>query len=356
MKVTDKQGLFCVEMDAASPTSTYQDFVDQDTYFVLRNLDRVDMVNTLYETRGYNAKFGIDNSYEYFDEMLSMRGQTFENFLLPSRDLFGFCDNFKAASFLKDVDASGRGGCVQSITDVDDAVQTFLNPEWYADRKYLTGSSTGSRSATFGSATKIFTKATDGTITEAASNLPATPVKTVNGSVCEITDFVSEVFYRVFYSENTEGLYTIDDIQIEFMLQNSLELDSTYCDAGNKNAYLVTQRFGIEFEVARESSTGSSTSSKLTTLAQIARTGEVTRSGNPGYQLNQPLIIAEEGTSTESKKVNVLGTYIQGPNAQGECLTKGETGGAGQRIDFGKQTQSSCHVTLNNYAAFEQFC
>jgi len=23
MKVTDKQGLFCVEMDAASPTSTY---------------------------------------------------------------------------------------------------------------------------------------------------------------------------------------------------------------------------------------------------------------------------------------------------------------------------------------------
>jgi len=165
--------------------------------------------------------------------------------------------------------------------------------------------------------------------------VPAAPVKTVNGSVCQITDFVSEVFYRVFYSENTEGLYTIDDIQIEFMLQSSLELDSTYCDAGNKNAYLVTQRFGIEFEVARDSDVETSRR-KLTTLAQIARTGEVTRSGNPGYQLNQPLIIAEEGTSTQSKKVNVLGTYIQGPNALGECLKKGDTGGAGQRIDFGK--------------------
>ena len=96
--------------------------------------------------------------------------------------------------------------------------------------------------------------------------MPAAPVKTVNGSECQITDFVSEVFYRVFYSENTEGLYTIDDIQIEFMLQSSLELDSTYCDAGNKNAYLVTQRFGIEFEVARDSDVETSRR-KLTTLA-----------------------------------------------------------------------------------------
>ncbi len=91
------------------------------------------MVNTLYETRGYNARFGIDNSYEYGDEMLSMKGQTFENFLLPSRDLFGFCDNFKAASFLIDVDSADRVSCVQSITAVDDAMLTYLNPVWYSD-------------------------------------------------------------------------------------------------------------------------------------------------------------------------------------------------------------------------------
>ncbi len=116
------------------------------------------MVNTLYETRGYNARFGIDNSYEYGDEMLSMKGQTFENFLLPSRDLFGFCDNFKAASFLIDVDSADRGSCVQSITAVDDAMLTYLNPLCYSDRSALAGSYTRSRSKDLPSDRKLFVR------------------------------------------------------------------------------------------------------------------------------------------------------------------------------------------------------
>jgi len=50
--------------------------------------------------------------------MLSIKDKIFENFLLPSRDLFGFCDNYKSATFLKDVQADEKGSCVQSITSV----------------------------------------------------------------------------------------------------------------------------------------------------------------------------------------------------------------------------------------------
>lgn len=58
----------------------------------------------------------------------------------------------------------------------------------------------------------------------------------------------------------------------------------------------------------------------LTSLELVAQTGEVTRSGNPGYQLNQPLIVAEGGSATTSKKVSVLGTYMKGPDAKGACI------------------------------------
>jgi len=71
-------------------------------------------------------------------------------------------------------------------------------------------------------------------------------------------------------------------------------------------------------------------------LEKIAQTGEITRSGNPGYQLNQPLIVAKGGTATSAKTVSVLGTYMKGPDGDGECIKAGEFGGLAKRIDFGK--------------------
>lgn len=67
-------------------------------------------------------------------------------------------------------------------------------------------------------------------------------------------NYVSEVFYRVYYTDTKDGLYTIEDIQIEFMIDSELTLDPKFCEATNKEAYLITQHFGIEFFVAREDS------------------------------------------------------------------------------------------------------
>ena len=86
MKVTEKQGLFCVEMDAASPTSTYNSYIKEVGDFVrIKSLERVDMVTTLYSTISYNTKFGIDNAFAYLDELLSfnVNQRVYENFILP---------------------------------------------------------------------------------------------------------------------------------------------------------------------------------------------------------------------------------------------------------------------------------
>jgi len=48
------------------------------------------------------------------------------------------------------------------------------------------------------------------------------PVMDVSGRTkCAVKNYVSEVLYRVYYRENSDGLYTIADygIQIEFMLE-----------------------------------------------------------------------------------------------------------------------------------------
>jgi len=89
-----------------------------------------------------------------------------ENFNMPQRDLFGFCDNFKSASFLKNVDSLTKGSCVQPITNLSKAVDTFLNPLTYSLPEYLTGSSQGSQSAKF-TVAKIFIRDTaSGEVTE----------------------------------------------------------------------------------------------------------------------------------------------------------------------------------------------
>lgn len=72
MKVTDELGLFCVEMDAASPTSTYQDYLSvlpEGTK--IQNLEDFDMPLTLYSNLTYNDRYGIVNAYNYRDQMLS---------------------------------------------------------------------------------------------------------------------------------------------------------------------------------------------------------------------------------------------------------------------------------------------
>ena len=50
MSISDEQGLFCVEMDSASPTSSYQEYIEYSDMegTVIESLEGFDMVETLY--------------------------------------------------------------------------------------------------------------------------------------------------------------------------------------------------------------------------------------------------------------------------------------------------------------------
>ena len=86
---------------------------------------------------------------------------------------------------------------------------------------------------------------------------------------------------------------------------------------------MITQKFGIDFMVAR----GALIAANTLNLESIAETGELIKSGNPGYQMNQPLIVARGEDDGSTKIVPVLGTFVKGPNDDGKCLEKEQTGG-----------------------------
>lgn len=60
-----------------------------------------------------------------------------KNFPLPMPDLFGFCNNYKTPTFLQEVTESY---CEQSISNLQDAAATFLNPKTYTNFLVSSGS------------------------------------------------------------------------------------------------------------------------------------------------------------------------------------------------------------------------
>ena len=112
---------------------------------------------------------------------------------------------------MKNVDSATNGSCVQTVTDLQVAADTFLNPLTYSTPEYLTGSSQGSTSSKFVVAKILKRDSTTGAVTE-ISKTAAKPAYTGTSSACSIENYVNEVLYRVFYSENTQGLYVIKSI------------------------------------------------------------------------------------------------------------------------------------------------
>ena len=220
----------------------------------------------------------------------------------------------------------------------------------------MLGSSTASSAKPF-TISKIYLRETEsGTITDITDPAgPARPVYTFDEDTefCAAENIVSEVLYRVYYGENENGQYTIADITIEFMLEDCLELDVEFCkptDPLNPKTHLLTQKFGIEFSVVRNVG-----GVDVTTLQGVADTGKVTRSGNPGYQLNQPLIVGEREDANKVKEVKLLGTYLHGPDYMGNCLAKEKSEGPSQRLDFGKHQSISCYKQFTGEDALVNF-
>ena len=68
MQVEDELGNFCVEMDAASPTSTYTDYRESvPSSTIIENLQENNMAEILYTQESYSEKFGLVNQFNYND-------------------------------------------------------------------------------------------------------------------------------------------------------------------------------------------------------------------------------------------------------------------------------------------------
>ena len=95
-----------------------------------------------------------------------------------------------------------------------------------------------------------------------------------------------------------------------------------------------------------------------TTIQEIVETGNLQRSGNPGYQKSKPLIVSTGDTSDGSKIVNYGGFYLKGPGIDGECLKSDSTQEAGlsERIDYGSSITLGCTIKIDSLNEFQEFC
>jgi len=196
-------------------------------------------------------------------------------------DLFGFCNNYKTPNFLQEVPESY---CEQSISNLQAAADTFLNPKTYTDFSVTAGSNpekSDKKDLTVGNVSKYNQK------TSEISKLDASSLTKPSVSGCSASNVVREVFYTVYYKPTSSGHFQIANVLIDLVLQDTLDIDPKVCaETNGKTARgLFTQKFGIIYRAANE--VGSLTDT------QIAASGILYRSGNPGYDDGMPVIVSQ---------------------------------------------------------------
>jgi len=96
------------------------------------------------------------------------------------------------------------------------------------------------------------------------------------------------------------------------------------CDR-DKVYFEISQKFGVEYIVARDNYANS--------MEGIASSKMLQKSGNPGYQLNQPLLVA---SGSSAKDVNVYGFFAEASDHTGNCLLSDAVSNApAKRLDYG---------------------
>ena len=173
MAVTEEPGKtsghtrVCVELDSASWFSVYIPALKgEDLTADQTPAAPFAMEDILYTRQSHNRKKGVKNAFNFADEMLSENGGSIRNFIMPQRDLFGFCDNFKSTTFLQNVNPDTEGTCVQQIRNLVASADTVLKPETYKQR-YLKGSKPDSDEASQPvEAGKLYLLDDDGNLTD----------------------------------------------------------------------------------------------------------------------------------------------------------------------------------------------
>ena len=168
---------------------------------------------------------------------------------------------------------------------------------------------------------------------------------------CTLQGYVKEVLYRVFYKDkdsevtSESGTYVISDIVADFVIVQSHKVGEDNCNRDDVY-FEIAQKFGIEYLVARDNYANS--------MEGIASSKQLQKSGNPGYQLNMPLLVA---TGSSAKEVNVFGFFAEASDNQGRCLMSDALSNApAKRLDYGNQLTVSCAVTIDSEEQFRNMC
>ena len=186
-------------------------------------------------------------------------------FLAQAEGFNGFCSNSAGIQFMQDIGPENQ--CLQLITDLDVARQSFLNPLQYysssTDPKKVWGLSVGIKAllpyytdtlyngqrnlmtnpvpVKVGQVWVLSTAAgTAGVLTEktgaAKTALLREPVLSTTASGCSAVNVVKEAFYEIRYrpandaaADSEEFGYRIASVTVDLVLQDKVEVPAEFC-------------------------------------------------------------------------------------------------------------------------------
>ena len=103
-----------MELDSGSWFSDYKGARDPSSLTKSLTEAKFKLEEILYTFESHNKRDGTRNGFKNKDEMLSnLPNIGIRNFIMPQRDLFGYCDNFKSTTFMKNINPDTDGTCVQ---------------------------------------------------------------------------------------------------------------------------------------------------------------------------------------------------------------------------------------------------
>lgn len=98
------------------------------------------MADVLYSSKSLATK-GTKNYFQHHESLwaeVTVDGnKSIKPLLMPQPSFTGLCDNNKSAHFGEDLSSKP---CSQVITNMGDALNTFLSPKYIYDQAYLIGS------------------------------------------------------------------------------------------------------------------------------------------------------------------------------------------------------------------------
>ncbi|TNV81215.1 hypothetical protein FGO68_gene9424 [Halteria grandinella] len=333
MQVSEQNGQLCVEMDTGSMFSKYEGYIDGLSQEQIDRLEiKHDLAKIIHQSTPRRSINGNSNAFKKGEGIAIRQNGQIKNFPLPGKGVDGQCVNSNGASFLIPQESSE---CSQQVSNLETSCSQQLNAAVQVNGyQFYRGSLPSGSSLGSIQIQNVYLFDSDNNQLTSASLQASQYI----GVSCQCNNALKEVQYTVQYSRGVSGLYAIERITADVVLYKSIQLNSTYCSGTSQKHASVLQSYSINYKVTDDGNA-------------------YYRSGNPGYLVGYPVLVAENAEGV--KQVDANGFKLFSGDRSGFCFTTLDNT---DKVDFTLSTlqfannfRMSCSLALTQ-AQLKEYC